>query len=102
MTEIIAAVNPYLLMLIVVLGFALKVNFRKTDNAVSWAYFLLITRAAFTSFAMRGESPDWLLPIVNNLEFRFVAYVAVVGLLIYKIVLAIKERIHTWNKLKPN
>ena len=82
------AVNPYLLMLIVVLGFALKVNFNKTDTQVGWAYLFLITRAAFTSFGLREESPDWLLPVVNNLELRFTSYVLVVVLLVYKIKVA--------------
>jgi len=93
------AVNPYLLMLIVVLGFTLKVNFNRADTQVVWAYFLLIARAAFTSFALRDESPDWLLPMVNNLELRFVSYVIVVCLLIYKVGKAIKEVIEN-AKLK--
>jgi len=102
MNSIETASIPYLLALIVVLGFSLKVNFNKTDSEVGWAYLILITRAAFTSFATHDESPDWLLPIVNNLEFRTVLYLAVIGLLVYKTGLAIKERIITWNKSRPN
>jgi hypothetical protein len=84
----------YLLLVILVLGFAIQVNFKYIDKEIGYVYLFLISRAAFALFAERNESPDWLQPIIDNNDFRILVYFLSASVLVYKLVKLIRSKVN--------